>query len=47
MSNGVKRTDYLQVGANLWTTIDGEVIEEAPLTLFINGQEWVTLMIDH
>lgn len=44
MSNGVKRADYLQTGANHWTTIEGEVIEEAPLTLFINGQEWVTLM---
>ncbi len=44
MSNGVKQTDYLQAGANLWATIEGEIIEEAPLTLFINGQEWVTLM---
>lgn len=44
MSNGVKRADYLQAGANHWATIEGEVIEEAPLTLFINGQEWVTLM---
>ena len=44
MSNGAKPTDYLQAGVNHWTTIAGEVIEEAPLTLFINGQEWVTLM---
>ncbi len=44
MSTGVKPTDYLQTGTNFWTTITGEVIEEAPLTLFINGQEWVTLM---
>ncbi len=44
MSSGVKRTDYLQAGANLWRTIEGEVIEEAPLTLYIDGQEWVTLM---
>lgn len=44
MSNGVKRTDYLQAGPNHVTSIEGEVIEESLLTLFINGQEWVTLM---
>lgn len=44
MNNGAKPAGYLQTGANHWTTIEGEVIEETPLTLFVNGQEWVTLM---
>lgn len=26
MNNGVKRIDYLQVGASLWTIIEGEVM---------------------
>lgn len=44
MNEGVKATNYLQAGAKLWSTIEGEVIEEAPLTLYVNGQEWVTMM---
>lgn len=44
MSDGVKRADYLQVSPKLMTTVEGEVIEETPLTLYINGQEWITLM---
>ncbi len=34
----------MQTGANLWRATEGEVIEEAALALYINGQEWVTLM---
>jgi len=44
MSHGIKPTTYLQTGSALWTTVEADVIEEAPLTLFVNGQEWVTLM---
>jgi FdhD protein len=44
MSDGVKRADYLQASTSRWMAVEGEVIEEAPLTLYINGQEWVTLM---
>lgn len=42
--DGVRRADYLQAGASQWAMVAGEIIEEAPLTLFVNGQEWITLM---
>jgi len=44
MSDGVRRANYLQASASRWETIEGEVVEEVPLTLYVNGQEWVTLM---
>jgi len=44
MSAGTQLAPYLQAGSPLWTTVEAEVIEENPLTLFVNGQEWVTLM---
>lgn len=44
MNDGVRRADYVQVGVNQWTTVAGEIIEETPLTLYVNGQEWITLM---
>jgi FdhD protein len=44
MSPGILNIEYVEAGSDDWTTVDGCVIEELPLTLFINGQEWVTLM---
>ncbi len=44
MSTGTQPAPYLQTGNPLWTSVEAEVIEESPLTLFVNGQEWVTLM---
>jgi hypothetical protein len=37
MSDGVKRADYLQASTSRWMAVEGEVIEEAPLTLYVNG----------
>lgn len=42
--NGVKPINYTQVSPRAWQSVDKDVIEETPITLFINGHEWVTLM---
>ncbi len=44
MSHGVKAIGYWQVGSQRWSLIEKEIIEETPLALFINGQEWLTVM---
>ena len=44
MSPGILNIEYVEAGSDDWSPVDGCVIEELPLTLFINGQEWVTLM---
>jgi len=41
---GIKPTSYLQVGTNSQNFVTGEIIEETPVALYINAQEWVTLM---
>lgn len=43
-TDGVKLTNFVQVRSHSWQSVDQEVIEEVPITLFVNGQEWVTLM---
>lgn len=44
MQNGIRGIDYIEAGSESWDTVDGCVIEESPLTLYVNGVEWVTLM---
>jgi FdhD protein len=41
---GTKPVSYLQISPNHQTPVDGEIIEEVPLTLYINAQEWLTMM---
>ena len=44
VQNGICGIDYIEAGSESWDTVDGCVIEESPLTLYVNGVEWVTLM---
>ncbi len=44
MKPGIKPTTYLETLDSTLQSASGEVIDEAPLSLYINGQEWVTLM---
>jgi len=44
MSQGILQIEYVEANTTRWDLIDGCVIEDAPLTLYINGVEWVTLM---
>jgi FdhD protein len=42
--NGAKTIKCWQITLQRWTLLEKEIIEETPLTLFINGQEWLTVM---
>jgi len=44
MQNGIRAIGYIEAGAESENWVEGHVIEEAPLTLYLNGAEWVTLM---
>ncbi|NOZ06310.1 MAG: formate dehydrogenase accessory sulfurtransferase FdhD [Chloroflexi bacterium] len=44
MKPGIKPTTYLKTLGTTLQSASGEVIDEVPLSLYINGQEWVTLM---
>jgi len=41
---GIKPTTYLETLDSALCAMSGEVIDEVPLSLYVNGQEWVTLM---
>ncbi len=44
MSKGILHIEYVEANTADWSLTDGCIIEESPLTLYIDGQEWVTLM---
>jgi FdhD protein len=41
---GVKPVEYVSVGVNHLTKIDGEIVDEVQLCISVNGQELATLM---
>jgi FdhD protein len=44
MSDGILQIEYVEADASDWNLIEGSIIQESALTLYINGREWVTLM---
>lgn len=44
MPHGTLSIEYIEADTAGYNLTDGCIIEESPLTLYINGQEWVTLM---
>lgn len=41
---GTARVRYAELNSRGWEAVAGDVIEEQPLTIYVNGQELVTLM---
>jgi len=44
MDAGTKPTTYLELHDSSRRVVAGEIVAEAPLSVHINGQEWVSLM---
>lgn len=44
MDSGLLTIEYVEAGGEQWRAVEGYVIEERPLTVYVNGVEWVTLM---
>ncbi len=44
MQEGLRSVTYIRYEAGRSESVEGKVIQEVPLCLYINGQSWVTLM---